>query len=352
MPTTAPAQSLTGEIVLSLVVPMFNEEAALEVFIARVVPIVEALVAPLGGRYEVICVDDGSTDGTLGRLCALRRGNPAIKIVSLSRNFGKDTALSAGLDYAGGGAVVPIDADLQDPPEVIAELFAKWLEGYDVVYATRATRASDSPTKRFTAGWFYRIHNALAETKIPSDTGDFRLMDRRVVEALRRLPERSRFMKGLFAWIGFRQTGVSYRRQARAAGETKWNYWRLWNFALDGIASFSSLPLRVWTYVGVGFALFAFAYAIFLFLRTIFWAADVPGYASLMVTVLFMGGLNLLTLGIIGEYLARTYTEVKGRPLYLVQECHGFDGNDVWDVEWNAKSTPAWRHMKTGTGGS
>ena len=197
-----------------------------------------------------------------------------------------------------------------------------------------------------------RIHNALAETKIPSDTGDFRLMDRRVVEALRRLPERSRFMKGLFAWIGFRQTGVSYRRQARAAGETKWNYWRLWNFALDGIASFSSLPLRVWTYVGVGFALFAFAYAIFLFLRTIFWGADVPGYASLMVTVLFMGGLNLLTLGIIGEYLARTYTEVKGRPLYLVQECHGFDGNDVWDVEWNAKSTPAWRHMKTGTGGS
>ncbi len=235
--------------------------------------------------------------------------------------------------------MVPIDADLQDPPELIADLFRKWLEGYDVVYATRASREADSPTKRITSSWFYRVHNWLADTSIPNDVGDFRLMDRRVVEAIGRMPERCRFMKGLFAWVGFRQIGIPYRREARIGGKSKWSYWRLWNFALDGITSFSSLPLRIWTYVGMFFALCAFAYAVFLFFRTIFLGVDVPGYASLMVTVLFMGGLNLLTLGIIGEYLGRTYTEAKRRPLYLVQESHGFEEIDQGSRTGKTRST-------------
>lgn len=312
-------------LLLSIVVPMFNEERNVGPFLERIEPVAERLVAPLGGSYEIICVDDGSTDRTLECLAGQRQRNAAVKIVALSRNFGKDIALSAGLEHATAAAVVPIDADLQDPPELIPELFAKWLEGYDVVFATRASREGDGAVKRLTASWFYRLHNRLADVGIPNDTGDFRLMDRRVAEALRGLPERNRFMKGLFAWVGFRQTGVAYRRQPRAHGTSKWRYWRLWNFALDGITSSSTLPLRMWSYFGAFIALCAFAYAAFLIVRTLILGVDVPGYASLMVVVLFMGGINLLTLGIIGEYLGRAYMEVKGRPLYLVRESHGFD---------------------------
>ena len=209
-------------VLLSLVVPMYNEEDNIDSFLERVEAVVEDMLAPLDERYEIVCVDDGSSDRTVVKLLAHRKRNPAIRIVSLSRNFGKEVALSAGLDHARGAAVVPIDADLQDPPEVIPELFAKWLEGYDVVYATRSARAGDSLVKRLTAGWFYRVHNKLADIDIPYDTGDFRLMDRRVIEALRRLPERGRFMKGLFTWVGFRQTGVAYERQVRAFGTSKW----------------------------------------------------------------------------------------------------------------------------------
>lgn len=324
------AERASGEpgrdgVLLSVVAPMFNEEGGIDPFLARVEPVAEGLVAPLGGSYEIICVDDGSTDGTLERLAAQRERNPAIKIVALSRNFGKDIALSAGLDHAAGAAVVPIDADLQDPPEVIPELFAKWLEGYDVVFATRASRAGDGLLKRLTSACFYRLHNKLAEVDIPNDTGDFRLMDRRVVAALGRLPERNRFMKGLFAWVGFRQAAVAYQREARAHGSSKWRYWNLWNFAIDGITSSSTWPLRVWSYFGAVISLCAFAYAGYMIVRTLAFGADVPGYASLMVVVLFMGGINLLTLGIIGEYLGRAYMEVKGRPLYLVRESLGFD---------------------------
>lgn len=337
---------------LSVVVPMYNERDSLDPFFARVQPVAEELVAPLGETYEIVCVDDGSSDGTFEELLEHRARNPAIKVVALSRNFGKDIALSAGLDHASGAAVVPIDADLQDPPEVIPELFAKWLEGHDVVYARRARRDADGPVKRLTASWFYRIHNRIAEIAIPADTGDFRLMDRRVNEALRHLPERSRFMKGLFTWVGFRQTGVEYRRQARTRGASKWRYWRLWNFALDGITSSSTLPLRIWTYAGLSIGLLAFAYAVFLIARTLVMGVDVPGYASLMVVVLFLGGINLLTLGVIGEYLGRVFTEVKGRPLYLVREVHGLESPERREKEWSATSTPGWQSLKTGTGGS
>jgi glycosyltransferase involved in cell wall biosynthesis len=354
----------TGEegVVLSIVVPMFNEEDNIEPFLARLEAVTEGLAGALEEGYEIVCVDDGSTDATVAKLLAQRKRNPAIKIVSLSRNFGKDVALSAGLDHARGSAVIPIDADLQDPPEVIPELFAKWLEGHDVVYASRASRDSDNLTKRVTAAWFYNVHNKLAEIDIPNNAGDFRLLDRRVVEALRRLPERNRFMKGLFSWVGFRQTGVSYQRQSRAHGVSKWRYWRLWNFALDGITASTTLPLRIWTYAGLGISLLAFCYAGFLIARTMIHGVDVPGYASLMVVVLMFGGINLLTLGIMGEYIGRIYTEVKARPLYLVRDLFGFEpptavrgeGRDgkTRDREWTARSTPAWRSSKTGTGGS
>ncbi len=340
------------KIVLSIVVPIFNEEEGIEVFLERVEPIAEAAVAPLCQDYEIVCVDDGSNDGTLEKLRAHAKRNPAIRVVSLSRNFGKDLALTAGLDHARGAAVVPIDADLQDPPELIPELFARWLEGNEVVYATRASRKTDSLGKRLSAGWYYRLHNLIADVKIPENTGDFRLMDRRVVEALKNLPERNRFMKGLFAWVGFKHTSVEYVRAPRARGATKWKRWRLWNFGLDGITSSSTVPLRIWSYIGALVFAAATLYAGFLIVRTLVYGADVPGYASLMVVVLFMGGINLLTLGIIGEYLGRIYTEVKDRPLYLVRERIGFGEAESEDSAWSAGSTPEWARLKTGTGGS
>lgn len=306
---------------LSVVVPMYNEEDGLDIFFRRLLPVLDRLDM----RYEVVCVNDGSKDETLARLVELRASNPAIKVVGLSRNFGKEIALAAGIDYARGGVIVPIDADLQDPPELIPELVAKWREGFDVVYATRQSRHSDSLVKRATAALFYRSFDRLASTKIPHNTGDFRLIDRCVADVLTRMPERARFMKGLFAWVGFRQTKLLYDREERGAGKSKWKYRKLWNLAIDGIISFSTVPLRVWTYVGLVISSLAFLYAGFLVIRTLVRGVDVPGYASLMVVVLFLGGIQLLTLGIIGEYLGRVYEEVKGRPLYVVSETHGFD---------------------------
>lgn len=311
-----------GAVELSVVAPMYNEAANLDRFFERLVPVLDGL----GSSYEIVCVNDGSSDETLSRLLEHRRRAPAITVIDLARNFGKEIALSAGLEHARGAAVVPIDADLQDPPELIAELVARWREGYDVVYATRRSRRGEGWLKRLTANAFYRVLDRLTEIPIPRDTGDFRLLDRRVVDALIRLPERTRFMKGLFAWVGFRQTAVLYDRQPRHAGTTKWNYWRLWNLAIDGITSFSSIPLKVWGYVGLVLSLLAFLYAAFLVLRTLAFGIDVPGYASLMVVILFLGGMQLITLGVIGEYLGRIYTEVKGRPLYLVRERYGLEG--------------------------
>lgn len=304
---------------LSVVVPMFNEEEGIDLFFGRLVPVLEKITAD----FEIICVDDGSSDDTVAGLTAHHERDKRIKFVSLSRNFGKDTALSAGLDFTRGQAVIPIDADLQDPPELIAEMVAKWREGFEVVYARRSSRDSDDIKKRMSAGMFYRFHNWIAEVRIPDNTGDFRLMDRRVVEAIRTLPEKTRFMKGLFAWVGFKQTAVEYAREPRAAGITKWRYWKLWNFAIDGITGSSTVPLRIWTYFGVAVAIFALVYALYMVVRTLIFGNPVPGYASLMVVVLFFSAANIFATGILGEYVGRIYSEVRNRPLYLVREIRG-----------------------------
>lgn len=227
--------------------------------------------------------------------------------------------MTAGIDHAAGDVVVPMDADLQDPPEVLPKLLEQWRKGYDVVYGIRRDRSSDGRTKRVTAGMFYRLFNRLAHDEIPENVGDFRLMDRLVVDALRRLPERNRFMKGLFAWVGYPSIGVEYTRPERVAGETKFSYWKLWNFALDGLVSFSSLPLRVWTYAGMTVALGAVVFAVVIVLRTLVFGRDVPGYASIMTVLLLLGGIQLISLGVIGEYLSRLFIESKQRPLYLLQ---------------------------------
>ncbi len=306
---------------ISIVVPIRNEATGLEEFFAQLLPVLDRL----GTTWEVICINDGSTDASLDLLLELHRRTPAIKVLSLSRNFGKDVALSAGFDFARGAAVIPIDADLQDPPELIVPMVAKWREGFDIVFATRARRDGDSWLKRLTARYFYEIFDRITDIPIPHDTGDFRLLDRRVVDVLVRLPERTRFMKGLFAWVGFKQAAITFDRSPRRSGDTKWSYWRLWNFALDAITSFSSLPLKIWSYLGLTISVFAFLYAIFLAGLKIFRGIDLPGYASIMVAVLFFGGVQLISLGIIGEYLARMYSEVKGRPLYLLRDSWGFD---------------------------
>jgi glycosyltransferase involved in cell wall biosynthesis len=306
---------------ISVVVPLYNEEENIDALFRRLLAVLEAL----NTSYEVICVNDGSRDNTLKNLVEYHQLYPQIKVVNLSRNFGKDIAMSAGIDYSQGMAVIPIDADLQDPPELIAEMIEKWHEGYDVVYASRRVRIGESWFKRFSAEGFYQVINKLSRVSIPPNTGDFRLIDRRVVESIKKMPERQRFMKGIFAWVGYKQTSILFDREPRYQGQTKWNYWKLWNFAIDGITSFSFLPLKVWTYVGLIIALVSLVYASFLILRTIIFGIDVPGYASLMVAVLFLGGIQLLTLGIIGEYIGRVYEEVKGRPLYLVRDCYGFE---------------------------
>jgi glycosyltransferase involved in cell wall biosynthesis len=248
--------------------------------------------------------------------------DPRIRIVDLSRNFGKEAALTAGLEAVTGQVVVPIDVDLQDPPEVILEMIARWREGYEVVLGHRVSRRNDSWAKQTSANWFYRLHNKISDQPLPENVGDFRLMDRCVVEALQTLPESRRFMKGLFAWVGFRTTHVDYERPERVAGESKFNGWRLWNFALEGITSFSTDPLKVWTYLGMCVSLVSFSFAIFIVLRTLFTGVDVPGYASLMVAVTFLGGLQLIGIGVLGEYLGRTYIESKRRPVYLVRRVY------------------------------
>jgi glycosyltransferase involved in cell wall biosynthesis len=251
--------------------------------------------------------------------------DPRVRALSLSRNFGKEAALSAAIEHARGAAVIPMDVDLQDPPEVIPAMVAKWREGYEVVYGVRLDRCSDSLAKRLTADLYYRAHNRLSNDKIPSHAGDFRLLDRIVVDVIRSMPERNRFMKGLFAWAGFRSTFVEYRRQPRTSGRSKFNYWKLWTLAVDGITSASTAPLRVWSYLGGIVALAAMAYAGFIILQTLAFGIQVPGYASLMVALLFLGGLQLLSLGILGEYVGRIFIEAKGRPLYIVQEKLGLE---------------------------
>ncbi|NDJ19725.1 glycosyltransferase family 2 protein [Myxacorys almedinensis] len=306
---------------LSVVIPFYNEGSNIDCLFERLFCALDRLEV----NYEIICVNDGSKDNTLDGLLQQHHSNRLVKVVNLSRNFGKELALTAGLDYTSGAAIVPLDADLQDPPELIQEMMEKWREGYDVVYATRRSRQGESWLKRLTAALFYSVMGSIGDVPIPHNTGDFRLLDRHVVDVIKQMPERTRFMKGLFAWVGFKQTCIVYDRPGRHSGLTSWNYWRLWNFALDGITSFSLLPLKVWSYLGFLLSIVAFIYATFLIIRTLLFGIDVPGYASLMVVILFLGGMQFMTLGIIGEYLGRIFEEVKGRPLYLVRDLHGFE---------------------------
>ena len=306
---------------LSIVAPCYNEQEVLDLFFDRI----DAEMAKLGVDYEVVCVNDGSRDHTLAVLLRRHQRDPRIKIINLARNFGKETALSAGLDAATGDMVVPIDCDLQDPPELIGRFVEAWEKGADVAYGVRVDRSADSFIKRLTAQGFYRAFNRMSDVDLPYNAGDYRLMDRRVVEVLRQLPERNRFMKGLFAWVGFRQEAVPYARPERAAGTSSFRYWKLWNFALDGITSFSTAPIRVWSYVGLIAGLLAVGVAGLIVLRTLLFGRDVPGYPSLMVVILMSFGLQMLAIGSLGEYVARIYQEVKGRPLYVVMDRYGFD---------------------------
>ncbi len=309
---------------VSFVVPVFNEETTVATFVESVGPVATAA----GVRTEFVFINDGSTDGTLTALFALQTQDDRIRILNLSRNFGKEAALTAGLEASKGDIVVPIDVDLQDPPELLEPFLVNWRAGYDVVYGIRSDRASDSMMKRLSARWFYRIFNALAPTPIPKNVGDFRLMDRRVVDAILAMEERNRFMKGLFAWVGFPSIGVEFERPERSSGSSNWTPWRLWNFALDGITSFSTAPLRVWTYIGMLIATGCSVYGlIILALALTGNLGDVPGYASLILVILFLGAMQLMSLGLIGEYLARVLTESKQRPLYLLEGV--YEASDV-----------------------
>lgn len=299
---------------LSVVVPVFNEEKVIPLFHDRLITVLSGCVQ----SYEVIYVDDGSTDRTSMLLENLRVSDDRVGVARLSRNFGKERAMTAGLELVSGEAVVILDVDLQDPPELIPDMLAAWRTGVDVVNMRRDEREGETAVKKATAHFFYRIINRLSEVAIPSDVGDFRLFSRRAVNALNRLPESNRFMKGLFAWIGFPQVTLTYRRHARAAGTSKWPYWKLWNFALEGITSFSTVPLRVATYVGFLSASGAFLYALYFFIKTEFWGETVRGFPTLIEVVLLLGGLQLMAIGVLGEYVGRIYMESKRRPLYLL----------------------------------
>lgn len=314
---------------LSIVVPVYNEVASLDPFFTR---IDQTFADQEGIQLQLLFVNDGSVDETLSHLIDRRENDPRISIIDFSRNFGKEAALTAGVEAADGDIVVPIDVDLQDPPELILEMMDKWREGFDVVLAQRSDRSSDSLAKRTTARWFYRLHNQFADPKIPVDVGDFRLMDRIVVDALKQLPESRRFMKGLLAWLGFRTTTITYVRPQRTAGESKFNGWKLWNLAIEGVTGFTITPLRVWCYLGIAISMLSMIFAAFIVVRVMIHGVDVPGYASLMVAVAFLGGLQLTGIGVLGEYIGRAYMESKRRPVYLVRQIY-----DSKEESWTSK---------------
>lgn len=319
--TLIPRQ-LNKNSLLSIVVPVFNEQESIPLFLKRCNTVFAKNNA---FAIEFVFVNDGSTDATLPVLLACQQQDHRIRIVDFSRNFGKEAALTAGLREAKGVMVVPIDVDLQDPPEVILMMVRRWAEGYDVALGLRTNRDSDHWFKRITALGFYRIHNWLSTPQLPENVGDFRLMDRSVVEAINSLPESRRFMKGLFAWAGFRSTFVEYTRPIREAGTTKFNGWRLWKFALEGITSFSTAPLTFWVYLGLLIACLSFIYGMIIALKVIIYGIDMPGYASLLVTITFLGGIQLIGIGVLGEYIGRVYLESKRRPNYLVRKVYSKD---------------------------
>jgi len=312
---TAPAAVQGRPFLLSVVAPVYNEQEVLPEFHRRLSDVLKGMQV----NAEILYVNDGSTDNTMNILLQLHESDPSVAVLDFSRNFGKEIAMTAGLDHAAGDAVVVIDSDLQDPPELIPEMLREWQKGCDVVYMKRASRHGESWLKKLTARLFYRVIGEISRVGIPENVGDFRLLSRRAVDALKRFPERSRFMKGLFAWIGYSQKELLYHRDARYAGQTKWNYWALWNFALEGITSFSITPLKVASYVGLLTALWAFTYGAFVITKTVLMGEVVRGYPTLIVVILFLGGIQLMAIGIIGEYLGRLFMEVKQRPLYLLQ---------------------------------
>jgi glycosyltransferase involved in cell wall biosynthesis len=314
-PDASPSTDASTAPVFSVVVPMFNEADGILLLHARL----SAVMDGLGNPWELVLVNDGSRDATLATVEALRARDPRVAVINLSRNFGKEIATTAGLDHARGAAVIVIDADLQDPPEVIPELVAAWREGFDMVYARRRVREGETWLKTRTATLFYRLMRNWGQVELPPNTGDFRLMSRRAVDALLKLREQHRFMKGLFAWVGFPSKPVFYDRAPRAAGKTKWSWWKLWNLAIEGFTSFSVLPLKLASYIGAAVALVAALFGVWVVVRTLVSHSSPAGYPSLLVVVLLLGGTQLIFLGVIGEYLGRVFNETKQRPLYLVE---------------------------------
>lgn len=301
---------------ISIVCPCYNEQEVVGIFMKRI----SQVLAETQYSYEVILINDGSKDQTLQTITQLREQYPAIRLINLSRNFGKEAALTAGIDVARGEVLIPIDADLQDPPELIHDFLREWEKGFDVVVAKRVDRSTDSWAKKRTAELFYKFHNAVAQVEIPENVGDFRLINRRVVKAIQLLPENQRFMKGIFSWVGFKTSVVEYKREAREAGETSFNGWKLWNFALDGITSFSTAPLRIWLYIGSLISALAFIYGSFTVIKTLIYGIDAPGYASTITIMLFLGGVQLIGIGVMGEYIGRLYMESKRRPTYIIEQ--------------------------------
>ena len=307
---------------VSIIVSMYNEEESLDLFFKK---INEVVAENSKYSFEIVCIDDGSIDGTYEKLCKIAKKNKKVKVLKFSRNFGKEYGMMAGLKYCNGKCAIPIDVDLQDPPHLISEFIEKWKEGYDMVYGIRIDRKSDTLLKRLTAKMFYKIYNLLTKSPIPYNAGDYRLIDRKVINAILSLNEKNIFMKGIFGWTGFKSTGIKYVREKRSAGVSKWNYWKLWNFALDGITASTTFPLRVWTYLGGLLSLSGMFYAFYIILRTIIRGIDVPGYASLLVFILLLGGIQMIILGIIGEYIGRIFIEVKNRPIYIVEDKVNFE---------------------------
>lgn len=302
------------EIELSIIVPVYNEEEVVELFLSEIMKTLNIV----DKTYEIIFINDGSKDNTMEKLINLKKNYSKIRIINLSRNFGKESALTAGLDAARGNAIIPIDVDLQDPPELIIDFVKKWEEGYDVVLAKRADRTLDTVSKRVTANIFYTFHNKIADVKIPNNVGDYRLFTRKVLTAIQKLPENQRFMKGIFAWVGFKTAMIEYKRDERKAGKTSFNGWKLWNFALEGITGFSTVLLRIWLYLGLLFASIAMIYGSWIIIKTLIFGIETPGYASTTTIVLFIGGIQLIGMGILGEYVGRLYMESKRRPIYII----------------------------------
>ena len=333
---------------LTVVIAAYNEAEALPALHPRLAAVLDGLAGD-GVEGHILYVDDGSRDGTWSALEALAAADPRVSALRLSRNFGKEAALTAGLDLVREGAALILDADGQDPPELIPQFVAKWREGYDDVHGTRTARDGESWFKRVTAHGFYRVMQRLSKTPIPTDTGDFRLLSPRALAALRQLRERHRFMKGLFGWVGFRQVSIPYRREARVAGRTKFNAWKLWNFALEGVTSFSTAPLRVATYLGLLTAALAFLYAAWIVLKAVLWGDPVAGWPTMMTVILLLGGVQLMALGTIGEYLGRLYEESKQRPLYLVDRWRPASGVSLGDLAPEGERPDAYRPSVAGS---